>query len=117
MSSSTIRTQSVRNETHDLQLFFDRIARLARPLLAVLLLIGGLTLTSNSAFGQASSSSDAVGRVTDSSGATVPGATIHLINNATGAERTATTNDSGDWSIPNIPPRTTRSASRSRASG
>jgi hypothetical protein len=57
-----------------------------------------------SAYGQASSSSDAVGKVTDTSGATVPGASIHLINNATGAERTATTNDSGDWSVPNLPP-------------
>jgi len=56
------------------------------------------------AYGQASSSSDAVGKVTDSTGASVPGATVHLINNATGAERTATTNDSGDWSIPNLPP-------------
>jgi hypothetical protein len=55
-------------------------------------------------YGQASSSSDAAGRVTDATGASVPGATIHLINNATGAERTATSNDNGDWSIPNIPP-------------
>ena len=47
------------------------------------------------AYGQASSSSDAVGKVTDSTGASVPGATVHLINNATGAERTATTNDLG----------------------
>lgn len=56
------------------------------------------------AYGQASSSSDAVGKVTDTTGASVPGAMVHLVNNATGAERTATTNDSGDWSIPNIPP-------------
>jgi hypothetical protein len=63
-----------------------------------------LNLPGPSAFGQASSSSDAVGTVTDSTGATVPGAVVHLINNATGAERMATTNDSGDWSVPNIPP-------------
>ena len=56
------------------------------------------------AYGQASASSDAAGRVTDATGASVPGATIHLTNNATGAERTATSNDNGDWSIPNIPP-------------
>lgn len=56
------------------------------------------------AYGQASSSSDAVGKVTDSTGASVPRAMVHLVNNATGAERTATTNDSGDWSIPNLPP-------------
>jgi hypothetical protein len=63
-----------------------------------------LNLGTLPAYGQASSSSDAVGKVTDTSGATVPGVTVHLINNATGAERTATTNDSGDWSIPNLPP-------------
>jgi hypothetical protein len=54
--------------------------------------------------GQASSSSDAVGRVTDSTGASVAGATVHLTNNGTGAERVAVTNENGDWSIPNLPP-------------
>lgn len=56
------------------------------------------------AFGQASSSSDAAGTVTDSTGAAIPDATIHLINNATGAERTVKSSSSGEWSIPNIPP-------------
>ncbi|MCU1324406.1 MAG: hypothetical protein JWM43_4055 [Acidobacteriaceae bacterium] len=69
--------------------------------LAVALCMSGSAVR---AFGQASSSSDAVGKVTDPSGASIPGATIYLVNNATGAQRTATTNDSGDWSIPNIPP-------------
>lgn len=64
----------------------------------------GLTVWTPLAFGQASSSSDAVGKVMDSTGATVPGATVHLVNNATGAERIVTTSDSGDWSIPNLPP-------------
>lgn len=63
-----------------------------------------LNVTSPAAYGQASSSSDAAGKVTDATGAAVPGATIHLINNGTGAERTATSNNEGDWSIPNIPP-------------
>ncbi len=63
-----------------------------------------LQLISSAAYGQASSSSDAVGKVTDSTGATIAGATIHLISNATGAERTATSSESGDWSIPNLPP-------------
>lgn len=57
-----------------------------------------------SAFAQASSSSDVVGKVTDPTGASVPGATVHLINMGTGAERTATTANDGSWSIPNIPP-------------
>lgn len=57
-----------------------------------------------SAHAQASSSSDAAGHVSDASGAAVPGATIHLINNGTKQERTVITSDSGDWSIPNLPP-------------
>ena len=67
------------------------------PLLAI-------NLAAPSALGQASSSSDAVGKVTDPTGASVSGATVHLVNNGTGSERTATTNDAGEWSIPNLPP-------------
>ncbi|WP_255460647.1 TonB-dependent receptor [Edaphobacter albus] len=79
-----------------------------RPVFVVFAMAGCFVIPGNllvsHAYGQASSSSDAVGRVTDSSGATVPRAIVHLTNNATGAERTATTNDNGDWSIPNLPP-------------
>jgi len=63
-----------------------------------------LTTLPTTAFGQASSSSDAVGKVTDATGATVTGATVRVVNNATGAERTVTTNDAGEWSVPNLPP-------------
>src|ERR1700736_2847040 len=63
-----------------------------------------LSISTVPAFGQASSSSDAVGKVLDTTGASVPGATVHLVNNATGAERIATTNDAGEWSIPTLPP-------------
>ncbi len=63
-----------------------------------------LNTAARCAYGQASSSSDAAGRITDPTGASVPGATVHLINVGTGAERIATTNGAGDWSIPNIPP-------------
>lgn len=63
-----------------------------------------LSLLSPACFGQASSSSDISGKATDPTGAAIAGATIHLINNGTGAERTATSNDQGDWSIPNVPP-------------
>ena len=78
--------------------------QLTTKLLPALVIALCLSLATALAFGQASSSSDAVGKVTDSTGATVPGATVHVVNNATGAERIATTNDSGDWSVPNIPP-------------
>jgi hypothetical protein len=69
----------------------------AAPLLA-------LGVVSPAAYGQASSSSDAAGKVTDVTGAVVPGATVHVINNGTKAERTTQTNGSGEWSVPNIPP-------------
>ncbi len=86
---------------------FSVLAALRR--MSIALVIGGVPLLAiglagPSAWGQASSSSDAVGKVTDQTGASVPGATVHLVNNGTGSERTATTNDSGEWSIPNIPP-------------
>jgi len=68
---------------------------------APILAINGLAPSAN---GQASSSSDAVGRVTDSTGASIAGALVRLTNNATGAERQTTTNESGEWSIPNLPP-------------
>jgi hypothetical protein len=63
-----------------------------------------LTVGAPAAWGQASASSDAAGTVTDPTGAKVPGATVHLINNGTKAERTTKTNNGGDWSIPNLPP-------------
>lgn len=86
---------------------FSVLAALRR--MSIALVIGGvpllaISLAASSALGQASSSSDAVGKVTDPTGASVPGATVHLVNNGTGSERTVTTNDAGEWSIPNIPP-------------
>lgn len=44
------------------------------------------------------------GVITDSSGAPVAGSTVSLANNATGQERATTTNSSGVYSIPSIPP-------------
>jgi hypothetical protein len=55
---------------------------------------------------QQSSISNIVGRVTDATGAVVGGATVHVENQGTAAERTATTNNDGDFSIPNLPPAT-----------
>jgi hypothetical protein len=43
------------------------------------------------------------GVIRDESGAVVPKATVTLRNEATGAERTATTNDSGGYTIPAVP--------------
>ena len=44
------------------------------------------------------------GTVTDASGAVVPNATITVTNTATGVARTASTNDSGLYSAPNLQP-------------
>jgi hypothetical protein len=63
-----------------------------------------LCLSTLSAIAQGSASSNIVGHITDLSGAVVPGAIVHVTNTATGAERSATTNDSGEYSLTNMPP-------------
>jgi Carboxypeptidase regulatory-like domain len=83
------------------------LGTLRRASLAILMAataIVAVSVATPLAFSQASSSSDIAGRVTDSTGAAIPGVTITLTNNGTGAVRTTTTNGQGEWSIPNIPP-------------
>jgi hypothetical protein len=63
-------------------------------------------MMTSSAFAQESSISNVIGHVTDSTGAVVAGATVHVVNQATSAERTAVTNNAGEFSIPNLPPAT-----------
>jgi hypothetical protein len=116
MNISIIRNRFVRKDAHIVALeqttkqkrkadaVLDTLRSTSFALLMAAIPMAALNVAMPSAFGQASSSSDAVGKVTDPTGASIPGATVHLINNATGAERTVTTNDAGDWSIPNIPP-------------
>jgi hypothetical protein len=102
--SSSVTEEASLTMLHRGHLFLNT----ARSLLVAVIVIGApvlaVSFATPAAFGQASSSSDAVGKVIDPTGAFVPGATVHLINNGTGSERTATTNDAGEWSIPNIPP-------------
>ena len=43
------------------------------------------------------------GRVTDTSGAVIPGATVTVTNRATGLTRPTTTNENGLYSIPALP--------------
>src|SRR5207244_10452341 len=43
------------------------------------------------------------GVVTDPSGATIPNATVDIVNKATGLTRTVTTNDGGEYSAPDLP--------------
>jgi len=44
------------------------------------------------------------GVVTDPSGAAIPGSQVEVVNEATGLQRTATANESGRYSVPNLPP-------------
>lgn len=57
-------------------------------------------------FAQSTSSTGVVGRVTDATGAVIPGAKVHVIDPATNSDRTVTTNDSGDYTVQNLPPST-----------
>ncbi len=54
------------------------------------------------AFGQ--TLGEVTGRVSDSSSAGVPGAKITLTSTGTNAVRTTTTTDSGDYTLPSVPP-------------
>ncbi len=45
-----------------------------------------------------------LGRVMDSSGATVPAAAVHIVNDNTGVSATATTNEAGNFSLPYLAP-------------
>lgn len=47
--------------------------------------------------------SGVVGTITDGSGAVVPGAVVTVINTGTNLRRMVTTNDSGDYFVPNLP--------------
>lgn len=53
-----------------------------------------------------STSATLSGTVTDAQGALVPGARVTVANSATGLKRQATTNDSGNFTIPLLPPST-----------
>jgi hypothetical protein len=78
-----------------------RIAGTVSRLLALIVALSPVLVLA-----QQSSVSNIVGHVTDSTGALVAGATVHIVNQATAAERTAVTNNAGDFSIPDLPPAT-----------
>ncbi len=75
--------------------------------MAGLLLVAGLIAVP--AFGQGSQTGGITGVVTDPQGAVVPGATVDVINEATGkSERRATTGDDGGYTVTLLPPGTYR---------
>lgn len=57
-------------------------------------------------FGQVETSTSIRGIVTDSTGASVPGAAVSIRNQATNEERKGTTDDSGHYSFPSVVPGT-----------
>jgi hypothetical protein len=63
-----------------------------------------LTLLLGSVFGQVVTSSNVVGVVTDPANALVPGAEVQVVDQATGAVRTATSGADGFFRITNLPP-------------
>src|SRR5262245_42435274 len=54
--------------------------------------------------GLAQTATGITGNVTDPTGAVVPGVTITLTNKATAATRTALTNETGTYSVPQLSP-------------
>ena len=53
-----------------------------------------------------STTGNITGAVTDSTGAVVTGATVTVVSTETGAERTATTNENGNYSFQQLQPGT-----------
>ena len=68
----------------------------------VVLAIAGMMAASESARAQVTTA-DVVGRVTDTSGGALPGATVTITNPATGDTRTLVTSDTGDYTAGLLP--------------
>jgi hypothetical protein len=69
-------------------------------------LVLSFCICSPSAMGQSSSAGTVTGTVTDSSGASVPGATVYLADTASGGIRPTTTSDKGVYTFPYVNPGT-----------
>ena len=78
---------------------------MARALLSLFLFAGWLLLP-RAALAQGETTSAIVGEVNDASGAGVPDATVTIVNAATGLRRSATTDESGRFSFPQLLPGT-----------
>src|SRR3954469_24901235 len=76
-------------------------SRSVARLIGVVILLAAWVVT-----GQAQTQGGISGLVTDSSGAAVPGATVTVTNTATSGKRNTTTNESGLYTFPAVPPGT-----------
>ncbi len=68
-----------------------------------ILFILALVWMTASASAQSGSAGTVHGTVTDPSGAVIPGATVHLVNDVSGFNRTATSDATGQFSFSNVP--------------
>ena len=71
--------------------------------LAIVLSLAALVLTLTSPLAWAQATGGISGNVRDQSGAVLPGVTITVTHNDTGAIRTSISNESGAYSLPNLP--------------
>ena len=67
-------------------------------LVALFVMAGSLPLAAQTSFGTI------LGNVADESGAVVPGVTVTVTNEGTGNARAITTNDTGGFAVPSLPP-------------
>ena len=73
----------------------------------LLVLVASLTFMPTSIFAQSQATSgDIEGRVLDPNGAVIPGVTVTATNQATGLEKSATTDTDGNYRIILLPPGT-----------
>src|SRR5438552_786625 len=66
--------------------------------------ISVLCLTSIAALNAQQPSASVVGRITDASGAVIPGVTVKFINLDTNISRTGSSNEAGDFTVPYLNP-------------
>lgn len=75
-----------------------------RSRLAIACFLGALPILAPAAFSQTITTADAVGVVSDTSGAVVPGATVTIKSAESGESRTETTNGQGEYRFPLMKP-------------
>src|SRR5271163_3223871 len=81
------------------------LASVARTSLALFLVVGWLLLPTGT-FAQGETTSAIVGQVSDVSGSDIAGASVTIVNVATGLKRTATTDESGRFNFAQLIPGT-----------
>lgn len=87
-----------------MQFSFKRWARTSVAIVGVLGIATAVQISQPSAFAQTLISGDITGRVTDSTGAVVPGATVTIKQAGTGVSKTATSNSDGTYRFSLVTP-------------